>query len=78
MGKLQQYRDAVRQAEAREWEKRQGRNGTVSQKLQEALSHLDSASALPDPKHATPRSDPVGLLERVAATHDQHAHISSY
>jgi hypothetical protein len=64
-------RDAVRDVEDHEWEKRQaGLNHQYGRELAKALKPLESAEILPDAKYSTPQSDIIGLFERIAAMHD--------
>ena len=65
-------RDAVREVEDREWEKRQAVvMDQYRHELGKTLTPLESAQILPDAKYSTPRSDIVGLFERISAMHDR-------
>ena len=65
-------RDAVREVEDREWENRQAVvMDQYRHELGKTLTPLESAQILPDAKYSTPRSDIVGLFERISAMHDR-------
>jgi hypothetical protein len=69
-------RDALREAEDREWgNRRKAAEDSYRRELEEALKPLESATPLPEPGYKTGGTDIIGLLKRISQTREQSARL---